>query len=93
MRWFQRDHHKIGPEAVRLHAAFEVALTISDFLAAVLFVIGSVMFLSEEWTRLGTYLFILGSVLFAISPALKVMRELKLAKMGDLKTLADREEH
>jgi hypothetical protein len=92
MRLFQRDHHKLGPDAVRLHAAFEIVLTISDFLAAVLFVIGSVMFLSDDWERAGTYLFIVGSLLFAVSPALKVWREVKLARMGDLETLAKREE-
>ncbi|MBB5515006.1 hypothetical protein FHS89_001016 [Rubricella aquisinus] len=92
MRLFRRDHHALGPEAVRLHAAFEIALTVCDFLAAVLFVIGSVMFLSGDWERAGTYLFIIGSLLFAVSPALKVWREVKLARMGDLETLAKRDE-
>ena len=48
------------------------------------------MFLSENWQTTGTWLFIAGSVLFAAKPTLRLVRELKLAAMGDTKDLAER---
>ena len=37
-------------------------------------------------------LFLIGSLMFVISPTIKVVREFKLAALGDVETLAKREE-
>lgn len=87
---FLEDHRRGSDAQRRLYALFEILYTAIDFSAAALFVIGSFMFLSEEWTRTGTYLFIVGSFLFAAKPTLRLVRELKLAAMGDTADLAKR---
>ena len=74
----------------RYYAIVELIYTAVDFTAAVCFVIGSVMSLSEDWRTAATCFFIAGSVLFAFKPVLRLAREIKLAAMGDDDNLAKR---
>ena len=87
---FDRDHRQGTDEQRRLYAAFEVTYTLVDFIAAACFVVGSVMFFSEDWQTAGTWLFLIGSICFALKPTLRLVRELKLAAIGDDKDLAQR---
>ncbi len=75
-------------EQRRLYALFEIVYTIIDFSAAALFVVGSIFFFSESLTYAGTWLFLIGSLMFAAKPTLRLIRELKLAKMGKADDLA-----
>ncbi|SMY06781.1 YrhK family protein [Flavimaricola marinus] len=74
----------------RRYALYEIAYTMADFLAAALFVIGSVMFFSDAWQTVGTWMFLFGSILFACKPTIRLVRELHLAAMGDTKDIAER---
>lgn len=87
---FESNHRDRSADHQRLYATFEILYTFVDFAAAVLFIIGSIMFFSEEWTRTGTWLFLVGSIFFAAKPALRVVRELKLAAIRDTEELAKR---
>ncbi len=66
----------------RVYSAYEIAYTTVDCLAALLFIIGSVMFLYDDLMRAGTWLFIVGSVFFALRPSIRLARELHLARLG-----------
>lgn len=90
MPLFQTDHRSAGRRQREIYAAYEIAYTAVDFAAALTFVAGSVMFLSEAWTRTGTWFFIFGSVCFALKPTIRLARELRLAAMGDAEDLARR---
>lgn len=83
----RRDH---SADHQKLYATFEIMYTLIDFAAAVLFIVGSIMFFSEDWTYTGTWLFLIGSIFFAAKPALRVFRELKLAAISDTEELAKR---
>lgn len=74
----------------RIYAAFELWYTIVDVGAAVSFLAGSLLFLSEDTKTVGTYLFIGGSVLFLLKPAIRLTREANYAASGDFDTLAHR---
>ncbi|MBL3701097.1 hypothetical protein GI582_00160 [Sulfitobacter sp. BDSS02] len=87
---FHQDQRNRNAETKRIHALFEIVYTLVDFMAALTFLIGSVMFLYESWQTFGTWLFIVGSILFATKPTLRLARELKLAAIGDADDLADR---
>ncbi|MFC3613729.1 YrhK family protein [Lutimaribacter marinistellae] len=88
---FQKDHRSDGTNRQkRVYAMFELAYTAVDFAAATLFVIGSIMFFSEDWQTQGTWMFLIGSICFALKPTLRLARELKLAAMGDVDDLAKR---
>ncbi|MEL7214164.1 MAG: YrhK family protein [Pseudomonadota bacterium] len=87
---FQSGNRYDDAEQTRVYALFEIAHTIASFLAAVLFIIGSILFFYEDLQHTGTWLFLIGSIFFAIKPTLTLIRELKLAAMGDRENLADR---
>ena len=51
----QHDHE----QNKKIYAMFELAYTFVDFSAAVLFVIGSVLFFSEATTNIATWCFLI----------------------------------
>jgi hypothetical protein len=57
-------HHRYISDA-SYYARFELAYTLVDVTAALLFVIGSIMFFSEDWLTTGTWCFLVGSICFA----------------------------
>ena len=80
---FESGHRDKSIRLRRHFAAYEIAYTFVDFLAAILFVIGSIMFFSESWVYTGTWLFLIGSVCFALKPTIRLVRELRLTAIGD----------
>lgn len=90
MTLFRHENANKSARHQRTYAAFEIAYTLVDFSAAVLFIIGSIMFFSDDWTYAGTWLFLIGSILFACKPTLRLVRELRLVAMGDTDDVADK---
>ena len=88
MKLFQVDRSQSSKRHQLVYARFEIAYTLADFMAAVLFIIGSVMFFCEAWVTIGTWLFLIGSVLFATKPSLRLIWEICLYRMGNLSDLA-----
>lgn len=82
-------HHQYISDA-RYYAWFELAYTLVDVTAALLFVIGSVMFFSEDWQTPGTWCFLVGSICFAFKPILRIIRELRYVEDDDYEDLAER---
>ena len=90
MTLFHEDNRSKSPEAKRLYAAFEIAYTVADFTAALTFLAGSILFFWPAYETPAIWLFVVGSACFALKPTLRLVRELKLAAMGDAEDLADR---
>ncbi|MEM6939125.1 MAG: YrhK family protein [Pseudomonadota bacterium] len=88
MKMFEHQTRHLAPRSKKVYARFEIAYTLADFLAALLFILGSIMFFSEAWTYLGTWLFLIGSVLFATKPTLRLLREVYLYRQGEYADLA-----
>lgn len=76
----------------RLYALYELAYTGVDLAAAVLFIIGSFLFFSEETKTAGIWCFVIGSFFFAAKPLLRIARELHYWRLGHLDKLAKRAE-
>lgn len=74
----------------QIYAAYELWYTVVDVSAAVSFLAGSILFLSDASKAVGTYLFIVGSVFFLLKPAIRLMREAQYAAHGDVDLLARR---
>ena len=74
----------------RIWALYEIAYTAVDFSAAACFVVGSVLFFRESLQTAGTWLFLIGSILFAAKPTIRLLREIKLAAIGDYEDLEQR---
>lgn len=90
MTLFSHENRERSAESRRVFAAFEIAHTIVDFIAAFCFLIGSVLFFWAAWETVAIWFFVVGSACFALKPTLRLVRELKLAAMGDTKDLAER---
>lgn len=66
------------PEHKRLHAFYSIAIVTINFLAAVMFVIGSVLFFSPATSTQACWMFLIGSIFFAVSPTVALLREIRL---------------
>lgn len=92
MRLFDPNARTVSSRNARIYAGYEVAYTTVDFAAALLFVVGSLLFFGERTQALGTWLFLVGSVCFALKPTIRLARELRYWRSGDVETLARRGE-
>ena len=82
MKLFRTRRFDASSRHRQVYSAYEIAYTSVDWLAAVLFVIGSIMFLYDDLMHAGTWLFIIGSMCFALRPSIRLARELHLARLG-----------
>jgi hypothetical protein len=83
MRLFNPDNHTLTKRHKELYALFTIAYTIVDFIAALMFVIGSILFFNEDTTYVGTWLFLIGSVFFGLRPTITLMREIAYLRASD----------
>lgn len=90
MALFQVEHHTGSERRRRIYAAYEVAYTAVDFLAAILFLVGSVLFFFKSLENPAIWCFVVGSVCFALKPSLRLARELHYLAIGDTDDLAKR---
>ncbi|MBC7284395.1 YrhK family protein [Hoeflea sp.] len=90
MFFFKLSRHRKYVSDERTYALFEFAYTTVDMCAACLFVIGSMMFFSEDWQSLGNWCFLVGSICFALKPTLRIIREIRYLKNDDIEDLASR---
>lgn len=89
MRLFDPRDRQVTPQQARRYALFEVLHTVVDFLAAFLFIVGSILFFSEQTKTAGTFCFLIGSIFFAAKPGIRLVRELWLARLERVDHLAD----
>lgn len=73
-----------------IYAAYEMAFTVVDFLAAILFTVGSVLFFWASWQTIATWCFVLGSVCFLLKPTIRLIREVQYLSVGDVDEVADK---
>jgi hypothetical protein len=88
MKIFQPQNNSASPEHERIYAIYEVWYTAVDFLAASLFLVGSVLFFWSSTQMPATWLFVIGSLCFALKPTLRLMRELTYLRMKKYAALA-----
>ncbi|SFD90873.1 YrhK family protein [Roseivivax sediminis] len=88
---FRHETRQSTARTRRLYARYELAHTIVDFAAAVLFLVGSVLFFWDETQFTATWMFVFGSLFFCVKPTLRLTREIHLFRAGDTETLADAE--
>lgn len=89
MKLFDPANHVQSDQHKKLYAYCEFAYTVVDFSAAVLFVIGSILFFSEATTYIATWLFLFGSFLFGLRPTIKLYREFAYIRLGSYDDVID----
>ncbi len=90
MKMFNPAAQHRSPRHVKLFAIYEILVTTADFSAALLFIMGSILFFSENTAYTGTWLFLIGSIFFALKPSIRLIREWHYLQIGEVNTLAKR---
>lgn len=78
---FNAKLHTASPAHEAVYGFYERLYTSIDVLAALSFVVGSVMFFSEAWATLATWFFLIGSICFAAKPCARFAREFHLGRL------------
>ncbi|WP_338749545.1 YrhK family protein [Janibacter alittae] len=74
----------IGHEELRIRGIYETLSIANDFLAGLLFLVGSILFFWESTTHFATWLFVIGSVLFVARPTIRLARRVHLGRVAHL---------
>jgi membrane-bound ClpP family serine protease len=72
----------IGREELRVRGIYETLSIANDFLAGLLFLVGSILFFRESTMFVATWLFVLGSVLFVARPTIRLARRVHLGRVA-----------
>lgn len=88
MAIFNPQNHTLTARHRRLYALYEIAFTIADFSAALLFLVGSWLFFYPSVENQAIWCFVIGSAFFALKPTLRLARELHYLAIGDYADIA-----
>lgn len=80
-KMFDHALRSASPDHSELVRKYELYRTIVEFLAALIFIVGSVLFFFPILVYAGTWLFLIGSILFAVRPTIWLMLEPRLANL------------
>ena len=72
---------RIGHEELVIRQRYEVVSIVNDFLIALWFIVGSVLFFSDSTVTLGTWLFLVGSCELAVRPVIRLARPIHLRRL------------
>ncbi|MEV0087732.1 YrhK family protein [Saccharopolyspora sp. NPDC050642] len=72
---------RIGREELLIRRRYEVISIVNDFLIAVWFAVGSLLFFHESTVTAGTWLFLLGSCELAVRPVIRLARHVRLRRL------------
>ncbi|WP_102226218.1 YrhK family protein [Acidimangrovimonas sediminis] len=90
MKLFHPNNRYQSEDHARLWAFYEVIYTFVDFSAAAMFFVGSILFFWKSTETAAIWLFIVGSAFFGLKPTIRLWREVRMARLGKLQTLAER---
>lgn len=72
---------RVGREEMIIRQRYEALSVTNDFLIAMWFIIGSVLFFSPATSTAGVWFFLLGSIELAIRPVIRLTRQLHLRRL------------
>ena len=90
MHLFRHDNRRLSGNTRRLYARYELVYTLVDFLAALSFLLGSILFFWNATEIEALWLFVIGSLLFMLKPTIRLVREVHMYRVGYLERLAAR---
>ena len=90
MAFFSPENRDRSIRTRKVYAVYEIVYTLVDFLAALLFLVGSVMFFDASLENPAIWCFVVGSAFFLMKPTIRVVREFHYLAIGDYTDLAER---
>lgn len=92
MALFRHSNRQHSEKSKTIYARYQLAYTAVDFAASLTFVAGSVMYLTGLPDQQVVWTYLIGSVLFAAKPTLRILREIRLYRLGHVDHLAAKAE-
>ncbi|WP_298493018.1 YrhK family protein [uncultured Maritimibacter sp.] len=92
MALFRLSNRQRSEASRTVYARFQLVYTAVDFGASLAFVAGSAMYIIGVADTTVIWVYLAGSLLFAAKPTLRLLREIKLYRMGHVEYLAQRAE-
>ncbi|MCW4153736.1 YrhK family protein [Halomonas sp. 18H] len=74
---------RLGNEELVIRRRYETLSIANDFLVAIWFLVGSILFLFPRHETLAIWLFIIGSVQFLLRPSIRLASHLHLKRIPD----------
>lgn len=74
---------RLGHEELIIRRRYEVLSIINDFLIAIWFLVGSILFLFPEYEKAAIWLFIIGSFQFLVRPAIRLIGHLHIQRIPE----------
>lgn len=72
---------KVGHEELIIRRRYEVLSIINDFIVAILFLVGSILFLFPEYEKAAIWLFIVASFQFLLRPAIRLSSHIHIKRI------------
>lgn len=72
---------RVGNEELIIRRRYEVVSIINDFLIAIWFLVGSILFLFPEHEKAAIWLFIIGSFQFLVRPTIRLIGHLHVQRI------------
>lgn len=72
---------RVGHEELFIRRRYEVISITNDFLIAIWFLAGSILFLFPEYEKAAIWLFILGSFQFLIRPTIRLLSRIHVKRI------------
>lgn len=73
----------LGHDEILIRRRYELASIANDFLIALLFLVGSLMFLDPSLVELGTWFFVIGSFQLLIRPTIRLASHIHLQRIPE----------
>ncbi len=73
----------IGHEQLQIRRRYELASIFNDFLIAIWFLLGSILFLFPSYETAAIWLFIIGSFQFLLRPSLRLASHIHLQRIPE----------
>jgi len=74
---------RLGHEALSIRKRYETLSILNDFLIAIWFLLGSMLFLFPAWEKTAVWLFIVGSAQFLIRPSIRLAHQVHLRRIPE----------
>lgn len=84
---------QLGHDELVIRQRYETLSIGNDFLVALWFLVGSILFFWESTMTVATWCFVLGSLQFLARPALRLSRQLSIRRVGGSHSLGSAQDY
>lgn len=88
-QFFHPRNHLQSPRHEIIHARYEMAYTVVDFLAAISLIVGAALYFIEHTVQHAMWAVLIGSVFMALRPTLRLFREIAYMRAGRYEMMQD----